>query len=80
MEGRERGCKGGEGHWRVSCVSHRLAHCGLTAEGCIDLAWVLGTPKTLTNLELSFNPLLDLGVERLCNGLKQRGCRLQRLR
>uniref|UniRef100_A0A8C7BL86 NLR family pyrin domain containing 1 n=1 Tax=Neovison vison TaxID=452646 RepID=A0A8C7BL86_NEOVI len=58
----------------------RLAHCGLTAEGCIDLAWVLGTPKTLTNLELSFNPLLDLGVERLCNGLKQRGCRLQRLR
>ncbi|XP_059237108.1 NACHT, LRR and PYD domains-containing protein 1 isoform X1 [Mustela nigripes] len=58
----------------------RLTHCSLTAEGCIGLAWVLDTPETLTELELSFNLLLDLGVERLCNGLKEPGCRLHRLR
>ncbi|XP_045840664.1 NACHT, LRR and PYD domains-containing protein 1-like isoform X2 [Meles meles] len=58
----------------------RLACCGLTAEGCIGLAWVLGTPQTLTELELSFNPLLDQGAEHLCDGLKQQGCRLRGLR
>ncbi|KAI5757184.1 NLRP1 [Gulo gulo luscus] len=58
----------------------RLAHCGLTAKGCESLASMLGAKRTLTELELSFNPLLDLGVEHLCMGLKQRGCRLRRLR
>lgn len=81
MEGRERGCVGAKHREaKVSRVSHRLTHCSLTAEGCIGLAWVLDTPETLTELELSFNLLLDLGVERLCNGLKEPGCRLHRLR
>uniref|UniRef100_A0A8C8YJ62 NLR family pyrin domain containing 1 n=1 Tax=Prolemur simus TaxID=1328070 RepID=A0A8C8YJ62_PROSS len=57
----------------------RLASCGLTAEGCKDLAFGLSTSQTLTELDLSFNALSDAGAEHLCQGLRQLSCRLQRL-
>uniref|UniRef100_A0A2K6GXT2 NLR family pyrin domain containing 1 n=1 Tax=Propithecus coquereli TaxID=379532 RepID=A0A2K6GXT2_PROCO len=61
------------------CVSHRLASCGLMAEGCKDLAFGLSATQTLTELDLSFNALTDAGAEHLCQGLRQLSCRLQRL-
>lgn len=61
-------------------VSHRLANCDLEAEGCRHLASGLSGGQTLTELELSFNLLLDAGAEHLCRGLREPGCRLQRLR
>ncbi|XP_023374470.1 NACHT, LRR and PYD domains-containing protein 1-like [Otolemur garnettii] len=57
----------------------RLASCGLTAEGCKDLVLGLSTSETLTELELSFNMLMDAGAEHLCWGLRQQNCRLRRL-
>ncbi|XP_029783835.1 NACHT, LRR and PYD domains-containing protein 1 isoform X2 [Suricata suricatta] len=57
----------------------RLAGCGLSAEGCKDLASGLSTSRTLTELELSFNSILDAGAEHLCGGLARPGCGLRRL-
>ncbi|XP_057356976.1 NACHT, LRR and PYD domains-containing protein 1 isoform X3 [Manis pentadactyla] len=57
----------------------RLASCGLTAEGCKDLASGLGASQTLTKLELSFNMLTDAGVKHLCMELRKPGCKLQQL-
>nr|XP_031530820.1 NACHT, LRR and PYD domains-containing protein 1 isoform X5 [Vicugna pacos] len=57
----------------------RLANCGLTAEGCKDLASGLSASQTLTELELSFNVLLDAGAAHLCQRLGQPGCGLRRL-
>nr|XP_045372427.1 NACHT, LRR and PYD domains-containing protein 1 isoform X8 [Camelus bactrianus] len=57
----------------------RLANCGLTAEGCKDLASGLSASQTLTELELSFNMLLDAGAAHLCQRLGQPGCGLRRL-
>uniref|UniRef100_A0A2K5BUX5 NLR family pyrin domain containing 1 n=1 Tax=Aotus nancymaae TaxID=37293 RepID=A0A2K5BUX5_AOTNA len=57
----------------------RLAGCGLTAEGCKDLASGLRTNQTLTEVELSFNMLTDAGAKHLCQGLRRPSCKLQRL-
>nr|XP_054112192.1 NACHT, LRR and PYD domains-containing protein 1 [Callithrix jacchus]XP_054112193.1 NACHT, LRR and PYD domains-containing protein 1 [Callithrix jacchus] len=57
----------------------RLAGCGLTAEGCKDLASGLRTNQTLTEVELSFNVLTDAGAKHLCQGLRWPTCKLQRL-
>ncbi|XP_032136048.1 NACHT, LRR and PYD domains-containing protein 1 [Sapajus apella] len=57
----------------------RLAGCGLTAEGCKDLASGLRTNQTLTEVELSFNVLTDAGAKHLCQGLRRPSCKLQRL-
>uniref|UniRef100_H0XK19 NACHT domain-containing protein n=1 Tax=Otolemur garnettii TaxID=30611 RepID=H0XK19_OTOGA len=54
----------------------RLACCDLTLEDCKDLA--LGLSQTLTELELSFNMLMDAGAKYLCWELRQ-NCTLQRL-
>ncbi|KAK2111599.1 NACHT, LRR and PYD domains-containing protein 1 [Saguinus oedipus] len=56
-----------------------LAGCGLTAEGCKDLASGLRTNQTLTEVELSFNVLTDAGAKHLCQGLRWPTCKLQRL-
>ncbi|KAM5214947.1 NACHT, LRR and PYD domains-containing protein 1-like isoform 2-T2 [Hipposideros larvatus] len=57
----------------------RLASCGLTAEGCKDLACGLSASSTLTDLDLSFNMLLDAGAEHIFPKLRQPSCKLRRL-
>uniref|UniRef100_A0A8C0R224 NLR family pyrin domain containing 1 n=1 Tax=Canis lupus dingo TaxID=286419 RepID=A0A8C0R224_CANLU len=55
----------------------RLAGCGLTADGCSDLASALSASPALAELELSFNLLLDAGAQHLSRGLRQPACRLR---
>ncbi|XP_035889096.1 NACHT, LRR and PYD domains-containing protein 1-like [Phyllostomus discolor] len=57
----------------------RLADCGLTAKGCQDLACGLSTNMNLTELDLSFNELLDIGAQHLFRKLRVSTCKLQRL-
>ncbi|KAJ6651346.1 hypothetical protein lerEdw1_021056 [Lerista edwardsae] len=54
----------------------RLEECRLTAVGCQGLASVLAASQTLKKLNLEHTKLGDAGVKRLCEGLKQPGCRL----
>ncbi|XP_054431824.1 NACHT, LRR and PYD domains-containing protein 12-like [Pteronotus mesoamericanus] len=57
----------------------RLADCGLTAKGFQDLAFVLSTNRSLTQLDLSFNKLLDSGAQHLSQKLRMYTCKLQQL-
>uniref|UniRef100_A0A8B9GT65 Uncharacterized protein n=1 Tax=Astyanax mexicanus TaxID=7994 RepID=A0A8B9GT65_ASTMX len=60
----------------------RLDFCYLTEESCADLASVLKSEKSkLTELHLSKNKgLKDSGVKNLCDGLKDKNCKLKILR
>ncbi|XP_034626374.1 NACHT, LRR and PYD domains-containing protein 3-like isoform X2 [Trachemys scripta elegans] len=57
----------------------KLQYCCITGAACGDLAAVLRTNQSLTELNLNGNPLGDSGVQRLCEGLKHPSCNLQRL-
>uniref|UniRef100_A0A8C4XLQ5 NACHT, LRR and PYD domains-containing protein 3 n=1 Tax=Falco tinnunculus TaxID=100819 RepID=A0A8C4XLQ5_FALTI len=65
-----------------NCSMQRLWlwRCQLTKTSCGALAMMLSTSPSLTELHLSDNELGDEGVRRLSEGLRDPGCRLQRLR
>ncbi|XP_072317644.1 uncharacterized protein [Eucyclogobius newberryi] len=57
-----------------------LSGCGLTDKACEALASGLDSQCSLSELDLSNNPLQDSGVLVLCEGLKKPDCALQTLR
>uniref|UniRef100_A0A8C4REQ5 NACHT, LRR and PYD domains-containing protein 3-like n=1 Tax=Erpetoichthys calabaricus TaxID=27687 RepID=A0A8C4REQ5_ERPCA len=57
-----------------------LSNCHLTSRCCSVLSSALSSPcSRLTELDLSFNDMKDSGVDQLCEGLKSRNCKLQKL-
>lgn len=60
-------------------VSHRLADCGLIAGSCQDLACGLSANRNLTELDLSFNKLLNIGVQHIFQRLRVSTGKLQYL-
>uniref|UniRef100_A0A8C6U640 NACHT domain-containing protein n=1 Tax=Neogobius melanostomus TaxID=47308 RepID=A0A8C6U640_9GOBI len=58
----------------------RLVSCSLSQSCCGPLASVLcSESSSLRYLDLSYNKLLDSGVEQLCEGMKSAPCRLETL-
>uniref|UniRef100_A0A3B1IK45 FISNA domain-containing protein n=1 Tax=Astyanax mexicanus TaxID=7994 RepID=A0A3B1IK45_ASTMX len=61
-------------------IFRSLAGANLTDESCESLASVLQSSNShLTELDLSFNSLGDLGVKLLCTGLSDPHCKLEKL-
>ncbi|KAM9812219.1 NACHT, LRR and PYD domains-containing protein 3-like [Syngnathus typhle] len=58
----------------------RLDGCKLSKKSCEMLASVLGLPRNLRHLDLSYNDLYDDGLEALAAGLAKPQCTLQVLR
>ncbi|XP_062393578.1 NACHT, LRR and PYD domains-containing protein 12-like [Sardina pilchardus] len=60
----------------------RLDNCGLTDKSCSYLASALKTSHSsnFRVLNLSYNELLDSGVEHLCSALCHQNCKLEELR
>ncbi|XP_070621835.1 ribonuclease inhibitor isoform X2 [Erythrolamprus reginae] len=56
-----------------------LWECNITADGCKELATIIGTKETLKEISLLGNPVKDDGVEFLCQGLKDPKTKLQSL-
>ncbi|XP_017206749.1 NACHT, LRR and PYD domains-containing protein 3-like isoform X1 [Danio rerio] len=68
---------------KVDCALETLAlaKCGLTEESCAALASALSSKSSsLTDLDMSVNDLQDSGVKKLCVGLQNPHCKLQKLR
>ncbi|XP_018424875.1 PREDICTED: NACHT, LRR and PYD domains-containing protein 3-like [Nanorana parkeri] len=68
------------GHVRCSLQNLRLNKCGLSSFSCGGLSSVIITNRYLTTLDLANNNLQDIGIRRLCEGLKHADCTLQELR
>ncbi|XP_051719303.1 LOW QUALITY PROTEIN: NACHT, LRR and PYD domains-containing protein 3 [Ctenopharyngodon idella] len=68
---------------KVQCTLEilKLDKCGMKEKSCAALASAL-TSKTsnLTDLDLSINDLQDSGVKKLCVGLQNPHCKLEKLR
>ncbi|XP_043405251.1 NACHT, LRR and PYD domains-containing protein 3 isoform X3 [Chelonia mydas] len=56
-----------------------LKACKLSAACCGELSSALSNNQLLTDLDLSDNQLGAMGMQLLCEGLKQPNCKLQRL-
>ncbi|XP_006124919.2 ribonuclease inhibitor isoform X1 [Pelodiscus sinensis] len=56
-----------------------LGNCDLSAACCGHLATIISSKQCLTELDLSNNALEDEGVKKLCEALRQPGCKLQQL-
>ncbi|XP_067222143.1 NACHT, LRR and PYD domains-containing protein 3-like [Chanodichthys erythropterus] len=68
---------------KVQCALEilKLDKCGMTEESCTSLASALSLKtSSLTDLDLSINDLQDSGVKKLCVGLQNPHCRLEKLR
>ncbi|XP_054828523.1 ribonuclease inhibitor isoform X2 [Eublepharis macularius] len=59
--------------------SIRLDDCSLLSSHCEDLSSVLSANQNLTELKLNNNELGDSGLEKLCKGLMNPSCKLQKL-
>ncbi|XP_042539288.1 NACHT, LRR and PYD domains-containing protein 12 [Dipodomys spectabilis] len=66
-------------HPRCRLQMLQLRKCLLDAEAGRELAVVLSASRHLLELDLTGNLLQDVGLERLCEGLKHPGCPLQTL-
>ncbi|XP_040203166.1 NACHT, LRR and PYD domains-containing protein 12-like [Rana temporaria] len=59
----------------------KLYDCGVTSSDCVDLRSILINNRSLTRLNIANNNNLeDSGTKILCEGLRDPGCTLQRLR
>lgn len=57
-----------------------LSHCGFTHKCCADLAKALASEKSIvTDLDLSDNYIQDEGMKRLCVGLRNPHCIIEKL-
>uniref|UniRef100_A0AAY4ASI2 NACHT domain-containing protein n=2 Tax=Denticeps clupeoides TaxID=299321 RepID=A0AAY4ASI2_9TELE len=64
-----------------NCRTARLGGCNLTASSCKTVAAALQSPDShLTDLDLSYNEILDSGVKHICVGLEFSCCKLENLR
>ncbi|KAJ1159204.1 hypothetical protein NDU88_011872 [Pleurodeles waltl] len=64
----------------VPCYMGKLfSYCGITSVSCDSLAALLRSNRYLLHLNLSYNPLGDIGLYWFCDALKQRGNRLQKI-
>ncbi|KAH1171304.1 hypothetical protein KIL84_006922 [Mauremys mutica] len=57
----------------------RLSRCDFTVACCGELFSALGSNRALRELDVCMNELEDSGVKQLCEGLKHRNCKLQKL-
>nr|XP_014353044.1 PREDICTED: ribonuclease inhibitor-like [Latimeria chalumnae] len=56
-----------------------LRGCGLTDRCCEPLSLILKVTQSLTELDLSWNPLGHSGLQLICDGLKNENCKVQKL-
>lgn len=57
-----------------------LSQCGLTQKCCAELAKALASEKSIvTDLDLSDNDIRDEGMKRLCVGLRNPYCTIEKL-
>ncbi|XP_012590117.1 PREDICTED: NACHT, LRR and PYD domains-containing protein 4 [Condylura cristata] len=56
-----------------------VSRCFLTTDGCQDLAALLTSSQTLTDLQMGRNDVGDVGVATLCEALAHPDCRLEQL-